>query len=67
MAKAARSKGRAKKGAGFELEENVDSVDVQPAGIENGLVLVTFAALIIALILSQIELGGSFGKGMFGG
>lgn len=65
MAKA-RSSGRSKKGVDFEVEENADQ-GAQAAGLENGLIMVTFAALLVALILSQVELGSSFGKGMFGG
>jgi len=64
MAKA-RSGGRSKKSADFEVEEQEQGG--QPAGIEGSLVLVTFVALVVALVLSQIELGSSFGKGMFGG
>jgi hypothetical protein len=67
MAKAPRGKGRAKKGAGFEVEESGDAAAGQAAGIESGLVVVTFVALIVALLLSQIELADSFGKGLFGG
>lgn len=64
MAKA-RSGGRSKKSADFEVEDQEQSGPA--AGIEGSLVLVTFVALIVALVLSQIELGSSFGKGPFGG
>ncbi|MFT7463702.1 MAG: hypothetical protein ACI9EF_002049 [Pseudohongiellaceae bacterium] len=64
MAKA-RSGGRSKKSADFEIEESQEQGP--PAGIEGSLVLVTFVALAVALVLSQIELGNSFGQGMLGG
>jgi len=58
------------KGArGLEVEEAMadDEVGGQPAaGLESGLVVLTFIALIVALVLSQMELGSAFGKGMLG-
>lgn len=36
-----------------------------PASLESSLVLLTFIALITALVLSQLELSQSYGKGLF--
>ncbi len=68
----ARSKG---KDAGFEVQDQGQdpgqadgSANATPAGpsAEQMIVLVTFVALLAALILSQVELGSSYGRGLFG-
>ena len=68
---AKRGKGKAaggRKGKKAEVElETADGAEApaeNPAGLEQALVMVTFIALITALILSQIELSGSYGKGL---
>lgn len=56
-------------GRGLEVEEAMaddDAVAQPAAGVESGLVVLTFVALVVALVLSQMELGNSFGKGLLG-
>lgn len=72
MAKSARrggggaAGGRRSKDTEFQVEEA--AVDSGPkAGLESGLVVVTFVALLIGIVMAQMELGDAFGKGLFGG
>lgn len=61
-------KARSKDG-GFEVEEQDgldDGAADNGAGLESALVFVTFLALVIGLIVSQMDLSSSFGKGMLG-
>jgi len=55
------------KEASFEVEDQAAAAE--PAGpaatLETGLVFVTFIALLVGLLLSQIELSSSFGRGLF--
>jgi hypothetical protein len=61
-----KSAGRGKKAAlALDVETEDGGEAAAPAGLENGLVLVTFLALVVALVLSQIELSSSYGKGLF--
>jgi len=70
MAKRGKSKpaggrGGRKPAAAIETENAGDGEAAAPMGIENALVIVTFIALLVGLVLSQIELSASFGKGLF--
>ena len=64
-----RSSGRGKgKDTGFEVEDSQDEAEAgpMPASLETGLVFVTFVALVIGLILAQLDLGSTYGQGLFG-
>jgi hypothetical protein len=67
MAKRGKGKaaGRGKAAPALDVETEDGAEAAAPAGLENGLVLVTFIALAVALVLSQIELSSSYGKGLF--
>ena len=60
------SKAKAKD-TGFEVEdqEEVEAVEggASAAGIETGLVFVTFVALIVGFVLAQIDLSSNYGEG----
>ena len=64
-AKPARSKGRRGKSAEapeFEVTEGGEGASPKaPMGIETGLVVVTFAALVVALVLVESELAANYG------
>lgn len=49
----------------FEVEDQ-DAPKGPQAGLEAGLVFVTFAALVVAIVMAQMELASSFGKGLLG-
>jgi len=64
----ARGKG---KDSGFEVEDQgqaagAPGADPAAPSVEQLIVMVTFVALFVALLLSQIELGSSYGRGLFG-
>ena len=63
-----KSKAKGKADRGLEVEEA--PMDEAPAGaeagLESGLVVLTFIVLIVSLVLSQMELGSAFNKGMLG-
>ena len=70
MAKSARragapAPGRRGKDAEFEVEDQT-APQGPSAGLETGLIFVTFAALLVGVVLAQIELGSTFGRGLFG-
>ncbi len=61
------SKGKGRKAAPVESEDlDVTADGVESAGtahtIESGLVLVTFVALIVALVLIEMEMSSSYGS-----
>lgn len=70
MAKSARraaAPAAARRGKDAEFEVDDQTAPQGPtAGLETGLVFVTFAALVIGIVLAQIELGSTFGRGLFG-
>ena len=59
---AARGKGKA---ATLDVQDEQGGDAAAPASLETALVYVTFLALLLALVLSQIELSSSYGKGLF--
>ena len=65
----AKGKGKGKSG-GFEVEEQGgDGEEAAGPGatLETALIYVTFLALVVGLILAQMDLSSTYGKGMFGG
>lgn len=57
------------KNSGFEVEEQGDeaAVAAPSTSLETALIYVTFVALLVGVILAQMDLGSTYGKGMFGG
>ena len=50
------------KDAAFEVEDPADS-GAAPLGLEAGLVLITFVALLVGLIVAQMQLSSQFDAG----
>ena len=61
----ARGAGRSAQPRGFEIEESL-AAEASPVGasLEQGLIMVTFVVLVIGLILAQMDLSASYGKGL---
>ncbi|RKY20969.1 MAG: hypothetical protein DRQ55_05855 [Planctomycetota bacterium] len=60
-----KGKGRAKAASTLDVEDQDGAAPKAGTNTETALVYVTFLALLVALVLSQIELGSSYGKGLF--
>ena len=62
-------KGKPAKDTTFEVEDQ-DELEAAAAGpggdLETALVFVTLIALVVGIILAQVELSGSYGQGLFG-
>ena len=57
--------GRSGGNKGFEVENPEEAaVGPPPASLEQGLILVTFVALVVGLILAQMDLSSTYGKGL---
>lgn len=65
MAKRAKPAGRARTGGNFEVQDESGAANAAPAeGLERMLLVITLVALLVGLVLSQMELSSSYGKGL---
>lgn len=63
MAKRAKPSPRSKAAASSDFQVEDENMVESTGGLESALVLVTFLALLVALVLSQLELSSSYGQG----
>jgi hypothetical protein len=60
-------KAKAKSEASFEVEEHGEGAPAAGTSLETALVYVTFIALLIGLVMAQMDMAATYDMGMLGG